>query len=159
MHKVLCCKVLERIYPCAMGSAGTALASHFQPSRPWVPSQNGRFDESPQRQSEIAGFPVKSHSFPLTSTSEIGPSTRNGPSTFTVIFTDGALFNTSSDIKLPLFFLNGKTPSDKASIANAHQKNSAAGNGVFSSYGDVVFLLGFSQKTRRRRGVFVVSSW
>src|SRR5260370_41296846 len=85
------------------------LASHFHPSLPCVPSQNGRFDDIPQRQSEIAGFPVRSHSFPFTSTKEIGPSTRYGPFGRTVIFTAGAgagstrtTFNTSSDIKLPV---------------------------------------------------------
>src|SRR5580692_687988 len=94
-------------YPSAIGSVGIGLASHFHPSRPCVPSQNGRFDDIPQRQSEIAGLPVRSHSFPLTSTNDIGPSTRNGPFGRTVIFTDGtgvgsagATFNTSSDIKL-----------------------------------------------------------
>jgi hypothetical protein len=104
------------IYPSAIGSAGIGLASHFHPSLPWVPSQNGRFDDIPHRQSEIAGLPVRSHSFPFTSTNEIGPSTRNGPFGRTVIFTAGAetgsagtTFNTSSDIKLPLIFTHWKT--------------------------------------------------
>src|SRR5580704_9290951 len=104
-------KVLRRLLtsqPSEIGSVGIGLASHFHPSLPCVPSQNGRFDDIPQRQSEIAGFPVKSHSFPFTSTREIGPSTRNGPFGRTVILTVGAgagstgtTFNTSSDIKLP----------------------------------------------------------
>src|ERR1700754_4707648 len=91
-------------YPCATGSTGMGLASHFHPSLPWVPSQNGRLDDMPQRQSEMAGLPVRSHSWPFTSTNEIGPSTRNGPFGRTVIFTVGATadsaattFETSSD--------------------------------------------------------------
>jgi hypothetical protein len=98
-------------YPCAVGSFGTGLASHFQPSLPWVPSQNGRFDDMPQRQSEIAGFPVKSHACPFTSTSVIGPSTRNGPFGRTVIFTD------SSDIVAFLSLVLG----DGFSIAKPQQ--------------------------------------
>src|ERR1700722_8220465 len=66
-------------YPIATGSLGIGLALHFQFSRPCVPSQNGRLEDIPHRHSDIAGFPVKSHSFPSTSTSLINPSTRYGP--------------------------------------------------------------------------------
>src|SRR5271165_3341106 len=73
-----------------MGSVGIGLASHFQPSTRWVPSQNGRLDESPQRQSETVGLSVRSHSTPFASTSVNGPSTRYGPFGRTVILTGGA---------------------------------------------------------------------
>src|SRR5437762_11790910 len=96
---------LLTLQPRAIGSAGIGVASHFHPSLPWVPSQNGRFDDIPQRHSEIAGFPVKSHSFPFTSTREMGPSTRYGPFGRTVIFTfaasTGTAFEISSGITLP----------------------------------------------------------
>src|SRR5450756_23649 len=88
-----------------MGSTGTGLASHFHPSRPCVPSQNGRFNDIPHRHRDIAGLPVKSHSTPLTSTSEIGPSTRNGPFGRTVILT------ACSDIGSVLTLTNRDEPS------------------------------------------------
>ncbi len=113
-------------YPCATGSAGIGLASHFHPSLPWVPSQKGRLDDKPQRQREIAGFPVRSHSCPFTSTSEIGPSTRNGPLGRTVILTAAAgaacaETDTSSDIEL-LGCGGMQEPPHKPSIAKPHKR-------------------------------------
>ncbi len=117
-------------HPSAIGSVGIGVASHFHPSLPCVPSQNGRFDDIPQRQSEIAGFPVKSHSFPFTSTREIGPSTRNGPFGRTVIFTAvaaaGTAFNTSSDITI-LWSLFERHLSNRARIANVEEATSLLG--------------------------------
>lgn len=65
----------------------TAASAAWNPIFECVPSQKGLFTEPPQRQREIAGFPVRSHSWPFASTNRIGPSTRYGPLGRTVIVT------------------------------------------------------------------------
>src|SRR5204863_6925374 len=56
-----------------------------------VPSQKGLFVDPPQRQSENAGLPVRSHSRPSMSTNFTAPSTRYGPFGLTVIFTSAIM--------------------------------------------------------------------
>lgn len=51
------------------------------------PSQKGLLADAPQRQSEMAGLPVRSHAPPLASSNWMGPSTRRGPLGRTVILT------------------------------------------------------------------------
>lgn len=56
----------------------------------WLPSQNGRFFETPQRQSAKTGLSIV-YSFPSASTSLMGPSTKNGPLSRMLIFVSDML--------------------------------------------------------------------
>jgi hypothetical protein len=68
-------------------AAGSGVAAHWNSIRLCEPSQNGRFSLAPQRHSDTAGLPVRSHCLPSASLNTIVPSTRNGPLGRTVILT------------------------------------------------------------------------
>jgi hypothetical protein len=98
-------------YPIWVGGLGGAGAGQ---AVLWLPSQNGRFADAPQRQRENAVLPVKSYLLPSASTistTPVGSSMRKGPFGRTVIVT--------WDMKSPVNEVSFQTIADKKKLPAA----------------------------------------